>query len=172
MTILLIIINIAVFIMIRMNKLYVDDLDSSYLCVFVRKQYYRLITAGFTHVQPLHLICNMYSLLSIGRTMEMFYGGFKYLIIYVMILIIGGILALISRHNASDDYTCSIGASGAICGLIGIYFIKIFMIYGFSSIYSIFRSLIPMIVMSFLPGVDYRGHLYGFVIGGIIGFIL
>lgn len=155
-----------------MNKLYVDDLDSSYLCVFVRKQYYRLVSSGFTHAQPLHLLCNMYSLFNIGRTMEYYYGGVRYIIIYLLILILGGILALLSRHNAKDDYTCSIGASGAICGLIGIYFIKIFMLYGMSSIYDIFRSLVPMIIMSFMPGVDYKGHFYGFIIGGIIGFIV
>lgn len=172
MTLLLIVINVIVFLLINKNKLYVDDLDSSYLCVFVRKQYYRLITSGFTHASPMHLICNMYSLLSVGRTMERYYGGIIFLLIYLIILVVGNSVALLSRHNGRDDYTCSIGASGAICGLIGAYFIKIFLFYGFSSIFSIVNSLTPMIIMSFMPGIDYRGHLYGFLIGGIIGFII
>ena len=172
MTELIIIANIIVFILIRNKKLYVDDLDSSYLCVFVRKQYYRLITSGFTHFELSHLVCNMYSLYSIGSTMEYYYGSIRFLLVYLIILASGGAVALLSRHNGRDDYTCSVGASGAICGLIGAYFIKIFLFYGMSSIFSIVNSLVPMIIMSFMPGVDYRGHLYGFLIGGIIGFII
>lgn len=172
MTALLIAVNVIVYILIRNNRLHIDDLDSSYLCVFVRKQYYRLITSGFTHANVYHLLCNMYSLLSIGRTMEYYYGSIRFLLIYLIILVLGNGVALLSRHNGRDDYTCSVGASGAICGLIGAYFIKIFLFYGMSSIFSIANSLIPMIIMSFMPGVDYRGHLYGFLIGGIIGFII
>ena len=171
MTFILILINVVIFILINRNKLYVDDLDSSYLCVFVRKQYYRLISSGFSHEQPMHLLCNMYSLLNIGRVMESYYGPIRFVVIYLVILIIGGTLSLLSRHNASDDYTCSIGASGAICGLIGIYFIKLFLAFGLGSLYDIASSLIPMIIMSFMPGVDYKSHFYGLIVGGIIGFI-
>ncbi len=170
-TIILIIINVIIFILCQKNNDRVEKYCSSYLQVFVRKEYYRLLSSGFTHAQIWHLLCNMYSLYNIGIVIENLYGSFWYILIYLFILIGASILSLLSRHNARDDYTASIGASGAICGLIGIYFVIIFKYYGFSIAGSLIRSLLPMIIMSFMPGIDGRGHFYGFIIGGIIAFL-
>jgi len=171
-TYILIGINVVVYYLTYTNKLDRNNYYLSYYEVSVRKQYYRLLTSGFFHGDIMHLLCNMYSLFNIGRLIENLYGSVLFLIIYLVITIIGGLLSIIVKHNNYNDNVGSIGASGAICGLIGIYFVKIFKIYGLRAISSLLPSLLPMIVISFMPGVDLYGHLFGFVVGGLISFII
>ena len=63
-------INILIFILLNTGKLDVSRLGSSYINSLQEKQYYRIVTAAFTQKEFLHLLCNMYSLYNIGRTLE------------------------------------------------------------------------------------------------------
>lgn len=79
------------------------------------KEYRRLITSGFLHVSWLHLILNMLSLFLFTSFMGNL-SGTSFLIIYFTSMIGGDLLALLI-HRQHGDYT-SVGASGAICGII------------------------------------------------------
>lgn len=79
------------------------------------KEYRRLITSGFLHVSWLHLILNMLSLFLFTTFMGNL-NGISFLIIYFTSMIGGDLLALLI-HRQHGDYT-SVGASGAICGII------------------------------------------------------
>lgn len=84
--------------------------------ILAGKDYKRLITSGFLHVGWFHLIFNMLSLYIFSGMIENSLGGAKFLLIYFGSLLGGELLSLfIHRHH--PDYS-SVGASGAICGII------------------------------------------------------
>ena len=83
-------------------------------------EYYRLLTCIFLHGGIIHITCNMYSLYIIGTQLESFFGKIRYLIIFLLSGICGSVLSL----AFSNSNSISIGASGAIFGLLGaiLYF--------------------------------------------------
>ena len=62
-TILLVIANVIVFFLIRSGKLDAEELSVSYHTVYNRKEYKRIITSAFTHVDIMHIVFNMISLI-------------------------------------------------------------------------------------------------------------
>ena len=90
-------------------KLNVDE-------ILLRKDYKRLITSGFLHVNWMHLFFNMLALYFFMGNIENSLGEFRFLIIYFSSLAGGSLLALFIHRN-HGDYSC-VGASGAACGLI------------------------------------------------------
>lgn len=171
-TYILVIINVIVFILIKTNKLDSEDLASSYHMVFNRKQYYRIITSAFAHEDILHIFFNMVSLINIGSFVEDVFGSVRMLVIYFVSMILGKILALLIRHNNRDDYTMSLGASGAICGILGTYFLVVLYIYGFNGIYSLLRPISSLVIMSMLPGIDGTSHFSCMAVGMAISYLM
>lgn len=84
--------------------------------ILINKDYIRLISSGFLHVDWMHLIFNMMSLYAFSRILENELGGFYFLLVYLVSLLGGNLFALfVHRHHG--DYT-AVGASGAVCGVI------------------------------------------------------
>lgn len=128
-------------------------------------QIYRLLTGTLLHSGVIHLVSNCYALYVIGSQIEGFYGKLKLILIYLFSGITGSLLSM-AMHE-----TISIGASGAIFGLLGslLYFGYYYRVY-FGSV--ILQRTIPVILINLLigfsvPGIDNFGH-----IGGLIGGIL
>ncbi len=129
-------------------------------------EYYRLFTSIFLHMGILHILCNMYALYIIGTQAEGFFGKWKYLLVYLISGICGGIMSLAFNPN-----TVSAGASGAIFGLFGalLYFANNYRGY----IGSVIKSqIVPVIIFNLflgfvITGVDIWAHIGG-LIGGLI----
>jgi len=128
---------------------------------------YRLISSIFLHGSLLHLLCNMYSLYVIGPQLESFFGKIKYTIIFIGTGIIGNLL---SMAFLQDTYV-SVGASGAIFGLLGalLYFGYHYRVYLSGVIKS---QIIPLIILNLIIGfvgtnINNLAH-----IGGLIGGVL
>lgn len=128
-------------------------------------EYYRLITGTFLHADIFHLLSNCYALYVIGSQVESFYGKKKFLLIYFFSAITGSLLSITLSNNAS------IGASGAIFGLMGaiLYFGYYYRVY-IGATWK--QSILPVIALNLIigfviPGIDYFGH-----IGGLIGGVL
>lgn len=127
-------------------------------------EYYRLLTCIFLHAGFAHIICNMYSLIVIGPQVESFYGKLKYLFIFLVSGICGSILSLVF----SSSNIVSVGASGAIFGLLGaiIYFGYHYRVY----LGNVLKSqIIPVIILNLvigfmISGIDNFAH-----VGGLIG---
>ena len=83
-------------------------------------QIWRLITSMFLHGDPIHLLSNMFALLLFGATVEnnKSISKIKFLIIYFISGLIGNLFSLILLPLDA----ISLGASGAIFGLIGVVF--------------------------------------------------
>jgi membrane associated rhomboid family serine protease len=138
-----------------------DTMNRDYL------ELYRLITSIFLHGGLLHIMCNMYSLYVIGQQLESFFGKIKYTIIFIGSGVIGNLL---SMAFLQDSYI-SVGASGAIFGLLGslLYFGYHYRVYLSGVIKS---QIIPLIILNLLIGflatnINNLAH-----IGGLIGGIL
>ncbi|MBR3230202.1 MAG: rhomboid family intramembrane serine protease [Bacilli bacterium] len=128
----------------------------------VHGEYYRLITGIFLHNGILHLMCNMYSLYVIGTQLESFLGKVKYLIVYLLSGLAGSVLSIFFSNSFS------VGASGAIFGLLGslLYFGYHYRVYLDSVIKS---QIIPLIIFNLMLGFMLRGIDNWAHIGGLIG---
>jgi len=77
-------------------------------------EFWRIFTAMFLHFSIIHIGLNMLSLFFIGTVVEVFYGKWRYLVIYLGSGIVGGIVTLFVSPDAF-----AAGASGAIFGVFG-----------------------------------------------------
>lgn len=83
-----------------------------------RQQYYRFITSIFLHAGLPHLMGNMILLFAVGAWVEKYCGSIKYSVIYFISGIVGSIFSAVGEL-VTGTYVLSVGASGAIMGLIG-----------------------------------------------------
>ena len=82
---------------------------------------WRLFTSIFLHSDYLHLFMNMFTLLLYGSLVEKFYKKYEYLIIYFVSGFIGSVFTVLLY----PPNTISVGASGAIFGLLGAAFVLV-----------------------------------------------
>ena len=163
----ILLINVLVYILSYVyGESFIAGNFGNYAPSIVNGEWYRLITSAFVHVNLLHLLCNMYALYIVGTQIENFFGKLRYSIIYLGSAITGSMLSMLFNTN-----TFSIGASGAIFGLLGalLYFGYHYRVYLDSVIKS---QIIPIIILNLsigfmIPNIDNACH-----IGGLIGGIL
>ena len=137
-------------------------------------QVWRIFTAMFLHVGILHIGLNMLSLFFIGPAIEVFYGKWRYLTIYLLSGIVGGIVSFFVDPNGA-----SVGASGAIFGVFGalgvFYFVnrRALGTYGAGAITNWVFWLGLNLVFGFTnSGIDISDHIGGLVAGIILAALL
>lgn len=128
---------------------------------------YRLITSMFLHSGIIHILFNIYALYILGPQIESFFGKWKYLLIYLISGILGGLLSMLFL----PDNTVGVGASGAIFGLIGafIFFGYYYRVYLGTVIKS---QIVPLLLLNFAIGLFSSGISLSAHIGGFVGGIL
>jgi membrane associated rhomboid family serine protease len=82
-------------------------------------EWYRLVTGGFLHANLIHIGFNMVLLFMLGRLLEPALGTPRFLALYFASLFAGAFGALL----LTDPLISTVGASGAVFGLIGAAFI-------------------------------------------------
>jgi uncharacterized protein len=134
-------------------------------------QPWRFFTSMFLHGSLLHLVSNLFALLLFGLILESIIGSNRFLGIYL----VSGILANLIAVNF---YSSSLGASGAIMGIIGaLAIIKPFMtVWAFGMILPMSVAAVLWIILDaigiFIPSnVGHIAHLSGIVFGVIFGLI-
>jgi membrane associated rhomboid family serine protease len=130
-------------------------------------EWWLLITPAFLHGGWLHIAFNMYVLYALGPTLERILGHGRYLTLYLLAALGGGV----ASYAFSEINTLSVGASGAIFGLMGA-----FVVAGRRLRYDITFVLVLLginVVIGFIsPGVDWRAHLGGLVTGAAVAAIM
>lgn len=127
-------------------------------------EWWRLISGGFLHVSPTHLLMNMFGLYIFGRQLEPIFGWVRYLILYM-----GSLLAGSAGVMLLGPFDPTRGASGAIYGLVGAYAMlalaqkKNLWQEGIISLIGIY------VLFSFFGNVSLGGHIGGLVGGFIFG---
>ena len=129
-------------------------------------EYWRLLTAGFVHVELWHLAMNMMALLSLGKIFEPLLGVRRYLLILIPSIIVGSLFVLASPENSFV-----VGISGGIYGLLTAY-VTLILRKGGWRIPPVRAALVNMLfinlLLNFLPNISVHAHLGGFVTGLII----
>ncbi len=129
-------------------------------------QPWRFVTAVFLHASILHIVFNMWVLMDIGPVVEELYGSARYLFIFVVTGIGGYLLS-------SFIGNFSLGASGALLGLIGVLLAMTMgrKTAGMQALRSqMIRWLIYILIFGLvMRGIDNWAHAGGFVAGFILG---
>lgn len=115
-TLVIIAITSIVSIMAFSNSRLIDDLILWPPAIARNKQYYRLLSYGLVHADPMHLFFNMFTLYFFGRVMEQLYNALLGPLGFVMFYagaLVASILPTYLRNRGNSRYR-SLGASGAV----------------------------------------------------------
>jgi membrane associated rhomboid family serine protease len=123
-------------------------------------EWWRVVTSGFLHIGPIHLVFNMLALWMLGRDLEIVLGRGRFLALY-LVSMLGGATAVMLFYAPNEQVA---GASGAVFGLMGALAVvlrklrapagQVFGIIGLNVLISVV-----------LPGISLIGHLGGLVVG-------
>ena len=137
--------------------------------------FWRIFTAMFLHFNLLHIGLNMLSLFFIGPAIEVFYGKWRYLAIYLLSGIAGGV----ANYFFADPNSLAAGASGAIFGVFGalgvFYFINRRALgrFGTGAITNWVFWLGLNLVFGFTnTGIGIADHIGGLIAGMVISALL
>ncbi|WP_158579980.1 rhomboid family intramembrane serine protease [Geodermatophilus marinus] len=170
-TVSLIAVNVAVFVVTAVSAglAGASPLDNQLSPLFARfsqvpvlvalGEDWRVLTAAFLHIGPVHLALNMLALLLFGSELERQLGRWRYLAVYVVSLL-GGAAALQLFGEPGRPVA---GASAAIYGLLGG--LGVLMLVRREDLRALLTLLAINVVISFLPGVSLLGHLGGLAAG-------
>ena len=128
-------------------------------------EYWRLLAAAFLHASLAHILTNMVCLVSWGAFLEQRIGSIYFVSIYLIAAIAGNIGSIIGHH---EPYI-SVGASGAISGLIGaLLAMKLLGKTGLSAQFFVTNIGLNVVLMSSSGRIDWMSHLGGFLAGLVV----
>ena len=140
------------------------------------KQYYRLIVAMFLHADIEHLINNMLLLGGLGAMLEPEIGHGSFCVLYFAGGLGGQIASLLYKACAGEWYVVSIGASGAVYGLVGVLLAMSLCRYRKMPTVT-WQKVIIVVVFTIYSGlrttnIDNAAHAGGFVTGTAAGLVV
>lgn len=175
-TLILVVLNVILYFLCTVTGETLYNMGMMYGPYIVEKgEIYRLITAMFLHGSVEHLFSNMLVLYAIGEMIEGEFGHAKFTILYFVAGIGGGLTSMLYAY-ASNQLISSIGASGAIFGLIGALLILVLKNHGSFKTVSLPR-IIFAIGYSVYSGfraenIDNAAHIGGLLTGFLAAFLL
>lgn len=160
----------------------------NYLINAPNYQWWRFIAPMFIHVNLIHLLVNMYSLMIIGPFVEKLYGSAKFVVFWVLTGIAGVVASYLTvrpqlatgpfaRFIFKNEDVPSAGASGALFGLVGVLFVfgikfRRELPEGFKRAFG--TGMLPIIVLNLFIGfvgrgfIDNAAHLGGLLTGAAL----
>ena len=125
-------------------------------------EWWRLLTSGFMHADPFQLLLNMAGVYFLGQIIEPALGAVRYVALYLGSLLMGSLGALVLSPDAA-----TIGASGAVFGLLGAAFILMRQ-RGVNPMQTFIGPILLLnILFTFRPGISIGGH-FGGLLGGVL----
>ena len=147
-----------------------------------RKEYLRLLSAGFLHADFIHLLLNMYVLYAFGPMIIQVFGVLGFLGIYIGSILLGNLFCLYIYKNV--PFYSAIGASGGVSGLIfavmtvqpflplGIIFLPIridgYIFGGLYFAYSVYMMLNPRMNDNIGHAAHLGGAFFGLVYAVVV----
>jgi membrane associated rhomboid family serine protease len=130
--------------------------------------WWRIVTSGFLHINYFHIGFNMFLLWQLGLLLEGALGRVGFVVLYFMSLLGGSFLILVITPDQP-----TLGASGAVFGLMGAAFVGLRS----RGIDPFSTGIGPLIVLNLIltfaiPRVSIGGHIGGLVAGAIGGWLL
>jgi membrane associated rhomboid family serine protease len=130
-------------------------------------EWWRLLTSGFLHGSPIHLLFNMLMLWWFGRPLEALLGRGRFLAIYFLSILTGSAGALVLSPTNS-----TIGASGAVFGILGAGLVlerNRINVFGGSALFVVIFNLAFTFAVSY---VSIGSHIGGLVGGALAVLVL
>lgn len=139
-------------------------------------EWWRFGSSMLAHADLIHLAFNTWALLIVGSVVEALYGRHKAWLVFS----VSGVLAMVASFGwnaflAADASiaTTSIGASGAVSGLLGAALVRgyrdgrrqLTRLLGRWALYIAISGLL-------IPGIDNAAHAGGFVVGALLALVL
>jgi rhomboid protease GluP len=138
-------------------------------------QYWRLFTAMFLHIGPMHVLFNGYALVVLGAELERLLGWARFLAIYIL----SGLGGNLASYAFGSSLSVAAGASGAIFGLIGALGAFFFRYrerlgaWGRARLGNILFLIVLNLAFGFIyPRIDNWAHLGGLLCGIGLGWAL
>jgi membrane associated rhomboid family serine protease len=133
------------------------------LSVHADHGYSRLLTSAFLHFSIVHIGLDMWSLFIVGPLVEQGLGRVRFAALYLACALGGSVFS----YLVSPDNIQSAGASGAICGLMGAFFVLARRSRLDTS------TIVTLIVINLIFGfavanIDWRDHIGGLITGGLV----
>ncbi|MFJ3495021.1 rhomboid family intramembrane serine protease [Streptomyces sp. NPDC086091] len=167
-------INLAVFLAVQASPSLADHLvlvgraffpETGQVEGVAEGEWYRLVTAMFTHQAVLHFVMNMLSLWWLGGPLEQALGRVRYLALYL----VSGLAGSALTYLLAGANTASLGASGAIFGLFGATAVLM------RRLRYDMRPIIALLVINLVitfgwSGIAWQAHVGGLVAGVLVGY--
>lgn len=181
-TIVLVLINVVIFLLtdfFRMENLLVRG-ELNWHTAFEEKEYYRLFTCMFLHYGIDHIGGNMIALYSFGDIVERSMSRVRYTILYLAAGLGSSVVSCLFYHYIAGSDPFSVGASGAIYGLMGAFLMLVLTHpevrnsgYGRRvGIFVIYLVYTTVLTMKSGANINVAAHTGGFVCGSILFLIL
>jgi membrane associated rhomboid family serine protease len=139
--------------------------------LIIQGQYWRFVTPIFLHANLLHIALNMLNLVVLGIFLERLVGHLRFLLIYF----VTGIVSIVASFYFMTQ-EISVGASGAIFGLVGAYSIFVFIhrrAFRNGGIPALLWLIVVIVgnlsIGFFVPNVDNYAHVGGLLTGCLLG---
>ena len=154
-------------------------------------EWWRFVTPIFLHGGIIHLLMNMYGLWVLGPYVERLYGSAKFVFFWVVTGVAGVVasyltvrpgmqLNAVSRFLFKNGDPVSVGASGALFGLIGVLFVfgikfRHELPDGFKRAFG--TGMLPTILLNVfigftIPVIDNAAHMGGLAAGALLALIV
>mmetsp|Transcript_15657 Transcript_15657/g.15787 ORF Transcript_15657/g.15787 Transcript_15657/m.15787 type:complete len:451 (+) Transcript_15657:262-1614(+) len=140
-------------------------------------EWWRLVTAIFSHAGVVHILFNVFVQLQIGGYLNLVYGSVYWFIIYLAGGIFGNMLSCITMPES-----VGVGSSGALLGMLGSWIVWIIVRWRKvppactgqrnCQLIIVIIAIVATLAFSFAPMVDWAAHFGGFIMGTIVGVFL
>ena len=130
----------------------------------------RLLTGGFLHLGLLHLLVNMVLLWMLGRQLEVLHGTTRFTGLYLGSLLAGSLGVMLR-----DPQALTVGASGAVYGLMGAAAVHQLRHRGGAGLWGSGLGGLILINVVFTfgrPGISIGGHLGGLAGGALMAWLV
>lgn len=135
-------------------------------------EWWRLLSATVLHGSIVHLLMNGLVLWNFGTFMERLLGWGRFLTVYVLAGLFGTVLGTLLSPIL--QFGLSVGASGALFGLLGVSAVLAFRPSGLPELLvrdlkkSAIQNLLLNVIASLRPHIDWAAHLGGAIVGGVL----
>jgi membrane associated rhomboid family serine protease len=171
----LIAINVAAFLIEVADHAFVarfemvgEGIYQGHLAGVAHGEWYRLVTGAFLHSLPgsgigiTHILFNMWALWALGPSLEIVLGRARYIALYLLAAVGGNVLMFVIAPSQE-----AVGASGAIFGLFGAFFVLARKLN--ADVRGIVILLVVNLAITFaVPGIAWEAHIGGLVTGAVM----
>lgn len=167
----MVVVNVAVFVVTVVQAGSLTNLSGSPLFVnwmlwpFAARngRWWELVTAGFLHVNPIHILFNMVALWVIGRDFERLMGPLRFTVVYLLGLF-GGNVAVFVFGGVN---TPEAGASGAVFALMGGLLVVVYRLKQNPS-QVIGLIVVNLVISVVIQNISLLGHVGGLLTGAAV----